>query len=116
MPAATGNLVSPKAKATNSNLPPDSIFALLELPLNTPVVQLKAAIKQQAAAWMREPDKKDLVARLREWQTRLLAEDEFEAYRSSLQPQRKESISMKTYSGNATRNGTSVSTTGAGSA
>ncbi|HLG64595.1 MAG TPA: hypothetical protein VKY19_21835 [Ktedonosporobacter sp.] len=94
MPAATGNLVSPKAKATNSNLPPDSIFALLELPLNTPVVQLKAAIKQQAAAWMREPDKKDLVARLREWQTRLLAEDEFEAYRSSLQPQRKESRAL----------------------
>ncbi|HZO71763.1 MAG TPA: hypothetical protein VFB60_06135 [Ktedonobacteraceae bacterium] len=90
MPAATGNLVSPKAKSAHSNLPPDSIFALLALPLNTPVAQLKTAIKQQVAALMREPDKKDLVARLREWQTRLLDEDEFEAYRSSLQPQRKE--------------------------
>lgn len=79
-----------KASTRTSSLPSDSIFALLALPLETPLASIKEAVKQQTRLSMREPDKKDLLLLLRDWQERLQDEEEFEKYRASLRPAPRE--------------------------
>src|SRR5579859_147290 len=86
-----GSLMMPtgsqKTRTSTSDIPPDSLFALLELPLDTPVLRIRETTRQQMALWMRKPDsgeKKAMIIRLREWMEKIQDEEAFEAYRESL--------------------------------
>ena len=76
-----------RTRLLTSTLPPDSVFAMFELPLDTPIPQIREATKQQMSLWMRKPDsaeKKAMITRLREWMEKIQNEQSFEAYRESL--------------------------------
>lgn len=76
-----------KTRPLTGNLPPDSIYAILELPLDTPISGIRDAIKQSMAYWMKRPDsaeKKAMIARLREFMEKIQDEQAFEEYRENL--------------------------------
>ncbi len=79
----------------SANLPPDSVFGGLGLPLDTSVAKIGEAIKQQTAIWMKKPvsaEQKQMVARLRQWREELQNESRFE--------ERREALKMLSRSGN----------------
>ncbi len=76
-----------RTRALPGNLPPDSLFAKLELPLDTPTSTIRETIKQQMMLWMKKPDsaeKKAMIARLREWREDIQDELAFETYRDNM--------------------------------
>jgi hypothetical protein len=76
-----------RTRPLTSNLPPDSVFAMFELPLDTSIPQIRETTRQQMSLWMRKPDsaeKKAMINRLREWMEKIQDEQSFEAYRESL--------------------------------
>ncbi len=76
--------------ASPGRLPVDSLFAVLGLPLTASPVQIREAIKQQMSVWMKrrnDPQQKQMLARLREWQNDLLDEEAFEEQRAKWKQQ-----------------------------
>ena len=70
-----------------SNLPPNSVWARLELPLDTPLSQIKQAVKEQMQLWSKKPDsaeKRTRIAVLRECMEQLQDEEAFEEERERL--------------------------------
>ena len=77
---------SPTRQLT-SNLPPDSVWARLELPLDTPFSTIRQTAKQQMRLWMQKPDsaeKRNRIALLRECMEQLEDEEAVEAERERL--------------------------------
>jgi hypothetical protein len=69
------------------NLPPDSLFAVLEIPLETPIFQIRETLRQQMKIWATktsDPSYKQMIARLRGWQVQLQDEVAFEEFREQL--------------------------------
>ncbi|MGH2478450.1 MAG: hypothetical protein ACRDHW_02180, partial [Ktedonobacteraceae bacterium] len=74
----------------SASLPADSLFAVLELPLTASLAQIRESIKQQMGFWMKQrgdPQQKQMIIRLREWQNDLLDEETFEENRAKLKEQ-----------------------------
>ncbi len=104
-PAAAANKPAPLGRAGEQprrtivplkrNLPPDSIFAVLEIPLDTPYGQVREILRQQAKTWARktsDPAYKTMNERLRKWQTELQDESAFEALRDEIRIQARGNI------------------------
>ncbi|WP_149400729.1 hypothetical protein [Dictyobacter arantiisoli] len=73
-------------------LPPDSLFAVLSLPLDAPLSTIEAALEKSMKGWMRaprSPEKTTMLDRLQEWQELIEDEERLAAYRESMKPQRK---------------------------
>lgn len=80
--------VTPQVRVpARSALPPGSIFALLELPVETPLSQLTEGLKRRMTAVMRQPassEQRQMIQQLREWREKLQDEQAFEEYRANL--------------------------------
>jgi hypothetical protein len=71
----------------NSNLPPDSLWARLELPLDTPFSKIKRIVREQMLRWSKKPDsaeKRAGIALLRECMEQLQDQEAFEEEREKL--------------------------------
>ncbi len=82
-----------RTRPLTSALPPDNIFALLDLPLETPVPAIRETIKKQMAYWMKKPDsaeKKAMIARLREFMEKIQDEQAFAEYCENLRAQSRQ--------------------------
>ncbi len=69
------------------NLPPDSVWARLELPLDTPFSKIKQTVREQMLLWSQQPDsavKRAGMGLLRECMERLQDEEAFEEEREKL--------------------------------
>jgi hypothetical protein len=69
------------------NLPPDSLFAVLEIPLDTSISKLREILRQQMKTWATrtsDPAYKQMIVRLREWKLQLEDEITFEEEREKL--------------------------------
>jgi hypothetical protein len=70
-----------------ANLPPDSLFAVLEIPLDTPLAQIKEMLRQQMRAWAKktsDPAYKTMNERLRRWNAEIQDDIAFEEMREKL--------------------------------
>lgn len=93
-PGASGKTSAPpgpqRTRPLTTNLPPDSLFAMLNLPLDTPASKIGAAIKQQMTVWMKKsdaPEQKQMIERLRTWKEQVQDDLAFEEYRNKLKTQ-----------------------------
>jgi hypothetical protein len=89
LPDVSQSLPSPSRTRFLSRpaLPADSIFALLDVPLETPRMQLTDGLKLRMREVMRQPassEQKQMIQRLNEWREKLQDEQVFEEYRESL--------------------------------
>ena len=98
-PQRTPSSTSPPAVAPRSappgNLPADSLFVVLELPLTASLSQIRETIRQQMGFWLKQrgnPQQKQMVAKLREWQNDLVDEEMFEENRAKLKELAKSDI------------------------
>lgn len=88
--------ISPAPTATavrtpGSNLPPNSLFAILNLPLNASIEEIEAAIAQRMRLLLREedsPERTQKIEQLHEWQEKTEDPVALEAYRDSFKNKR----------------------------
>ncbi|HKV57690.1 MAG TPA: hypothetical protein VJO32_05390 [Ktedonobacteraceae bacterium] len=76
-----------RTRQLTSNLPPNSVWARLELPLDAPLSQIKQAVREQIQLWSKKPDsaeKRTRIAILRECMEQLQDEEAFEEERERL--------------------------------
>jgi hypothetical protein len=86
-PSATRQLSPLRTRPLTSSLPPGTVFAEFNLPLDTPISRIRDVIREQMRIWMKKPDsqeKKQMIPLLREWQEKIQDEEAFEEYRNSL--------------------------------
>lgn len=94
IPTATLSSAVPRVSPP-ANLPADSLFVALELPLTASLAQIREKIKQQMGFWMKrrgDPQQKQMIAKLREWQNDLMDEETFEENRAKLKEQARGEI------------------------
>jgi hypothetical protein len=81
--------LSPRQPDVN-NIPPNSIFALLEVSLEASQAEIETVLGEKMRFWMFEPDseeKEQMIERLRTWQEELVNDPQFlEKQRASLEP------------------------------
>lgn len=97
-PVPTSSLASePTNRLSASNLPPDSMFVVLGLPLNAVTADIEAALNQKMRTVLREPDsqrKTVIIEKLHEWHALVENPEELEKYRNSLRPNRQEGAAL----------------------
>src|ERR1019366_7587490 len=74
-----------------NTLPPNSLFAILGLPLTAPLEDVEAAIVQRMKQLLREedsPERTQSIEQLHEWQEKTEDDATFEEYRTSFKPKR----------------------------
>ncbi len=70
-----------------TNLPPDSVWARLELPIDTPFSKIKQTVREQMLLWSKKPDsaeKRTQMASLRECMEQIQDEEAYEEEREKL--------------------------------
>ncbi len=70
------------------NLPADSLFAVMEIPLDTPLPEIREVLRKQMRIWAMktsDPSYKQMITRLREYQGQIQDDIAFEAMREKLQ-------------------------------
>ena len=80
-----------RTRVLTGNLPPNSLFAVLNLPLTASVDEIEGAITQRMRQLLREedsPERTRKIEQLHEWQEKVEDSDSLEAYRTSLKPTR----------------------------
>ncbi len=90
-PTLVGNASG--ARVLTSSLPPNSLFAMLNVPLTASVEEIEAAIKQRMRLLLREddtPERSEKIEQLHEWQEKIDDPDTFEDYRNSFKGKRHE--------------------------
>lgn len=78
----------PGTNALNRNLPPHTLFAVLNLPLTASVEEIETAIEQRMRLLLREedsPERTKKIEQLHEWQEQIEDPEAFKDYRDSLE-------------------------------
>ncbi len=80
-----------KARVLVNNLPPNSLFAMLNLPLTASIEEIEAAIGQRMRQLLREedsPERTQRIEQLHEWQDTVEDPETLEKYKNTLKPTR----------------------------
>lgn len=81
-----------KTMVLPSNLPPHSLFAILNLPLTASTTEIEAAIAQRMRQLLREedsPERTEKIEQLHEWQEMIEDPEAIEKYRQQFKPTRR---------------------------